>query len=91
MIRFDNIESRLHAPPKPVVVNDSFPKERDHGWKFIRFGPDDMLYVPVGAPCNICEPKDPRFATIMRMHPDGRAWRSTLREFATPWASIGIR
>lgn len=72
VIRFDNIESRLHSPPKPVVVNDSFPKERDHGWKFIRFGPDDMLYVPVGAPCNICEPKDPRFATIMRMHPDGR-------------------
>lgn len=72
VLRYDNIESRLHDPPKPVVVNDTFPKERDHGWKFIRFGPDDMLYVPVGAPCNICEPKDPRFATIMRMQPDGK-------------------
>jgi glucose/arabinose dehydrogenase len=71
VIRYDNIESRLHDPPQPVVVNDSFPKEPDHGWKFIRFGPDDMLYVPVGAPCNICEPKDPRFATIMRMRSDG--------------------
>jgi glucose/arabinose dehydrogenase len=30
-----------------------------------------MLYVPVGAPCNICESKDERYATIMRVQPDG--------------------
>jgi len=71
VLRFDNIESRLANPPKPVVVNDSFPREGHHGWKFIRFGPDGRLYVPVGAPCNVCESKDPRFASIMRMNPDG--------------------
>jgi glucose/arabinose dehydrogenase len=71
ILRFDNIESRLDNPPAPVVVNDSFPTDQHHGWKFIRFGPDGLLYVPVGAPCNICEPPDPRYATIMRMHPDG--------------------
>lgn len=71
ILRFDNIESRLENPPKPVVVDSSFPKDRAHGWKFIRFGPDGMLYVPVGAPCNICDPKDPRYSSIMRMKPDG--------------------
>ena len=71
VLRFDHIEERLHNPPAPVVVNDSFPKEKHHGWKFIRFGPDGRLYVPVGAPCNVCEEKDPRFASIMRMNPDG--------------------
>lgn len=71
VLRFDDIEARLKNPPKPVIVNDTFPRDRHHGWKFIRFGPDDMLYVPVGAPCNVCEEKDERYATIMRMRPDG--------------------
>lgn len=71
VLRFDQIESKLSNPGTPVVVNDSFPKDRHHGWKFIGFGPDGMLYVPVGAPCNICERDDPRYASIMRMKPDG--------------------
>lgn len=70
VIRFDNIESRLHDPPKPVVLNDQFPGDEWHGWKFIRFGPDGKLYVPVGAPCNICDPPSP-YASILRMNPDG--------------------
>ena len=73
ILRYDSIETRLNNPPKPVVVNGSLPKERHHGWKFIRFGPDGFLYIPVGAPCNICERKDPRYAAIMRMKPDGTA------------------
>jgi len=71
VLRFDDIENHLHNPPQPVVVNDSFPHDRGHSWKFIRFGPDGMLYVPVGAPCNICEREDERYASIMRMKPDG--------------------
>lgn len=71
VIRFDNIEARLKNPPGPVSINSSFPDKSHHGWKFIRFGPDGRLYVPVGAPCNVCEEKDPRFASIMRMLPDG--------------------
>ncbi|ANA39157.1 MULTISPECIES: PQQ-dependent sugar dehydrogenase [Geobacter] len=71
VLRYDAIEERLKNPPQPVIVNDSFPDRTHHGWKFIRFGPDGRLYVPVGAPCNVCEEKDPRFATIMRMNPDG--------------------
>jgi glucose/arabinose dehydrogenase len=79
IIRFDDIGKRLLNPPTPVVINDTFPKDTHHGWKFIRFGPDGKLYVPVGAPCNICLPNDPRYATIMRMNPDG----SNLEIFAT--------
>ena len=71
VLRYDSIESRLKDPPRPVVVNDGFPTDTWHGWKFIRFGPDGMLYVPVGAPCNICERDDKRYASIMRMNPDG--------------------
>ena len=71
VIRFDDLAGRLDDPPEPVVVNDSFPNEDHHGWKFIAFGPDDMLYVPVGAPCNICDPQDERFSSIMRMRHDG--------------------
>ncbi|MBI4831473.1 MAG: sorbosone dehydrogenase family protein [Candidatus Lindowbacteria bacterium] len=71
ILRFDSIEEHLDRPPKPVIVNDRFPKDRLHGWKFIAFGPDGMLYVPVGAPCNVCERDDERYASIMRMKPDG--------------------
>jgi glucose/arabinose dehydrogenase len=71
ILRFDDIGKRLLNPPAPVVINDTFPKETHHGWKFLRFGPDGKLYVPVGAPCNICFRDDPRYATIMRMNPNG--------------------
>lgn len=71
--RIDDIESNLENPGNPVLVNDSFPDKEHHGWKYLAFGPDDKLYVPVGAPCNICDDseKDPRFASIMRLNPDG--------------------
>jgi glucose/arabinose dehydrogenase len=71
ILRYDDIEKRLENPPKPVVVYDRYPGDRAHGWKFIRFGPDGRLYVPVGAPCNICDPEDPIYASITRLKPDG--------------------
>ena len=71
ILRFDNIEPNLAAPPRPVIVSDRFPTETHHGWKFIAFGPDGMLYVPVGAPCNICDPDSSRYANLMRLKPDG--------------------
>jgi glucose/arabinose dehydrogenase len=70
ILRYDDIEANLASPPEPTVVVDGLPEETHHGWKYIAFGPDGKLYVPVGAPCNICNP-DPPFATILRMNPDG--------------------
>ncbi|HRF10525.1 MULTISPECIES: PQQ-dependent sugar dehydrogenase [Candidatus Accumulibacter] len=70
ILRYDDIDRRLDQPPAPVIVTDSLPKDTHHGWKFIAFGPDGKLYVPVGAPCNICAPGDSH-AVILRMHADG--------------------
>lgn len=69
--RYDNIEKLLTSPNKPVLITDQYPDKSHHGWKFISFGPDGKLYVPVGAPCNICESSDEIFGTITRINPDG--------------------
>ena len=71
ILRYDNIEASLDKPPAPAVVIDTYPKDRHHGWKFMAFGPDGWLYVPVGAPCNVCARPDPRYASITRIKPDG--------------------
>ncbi|MCR9100608.1 MAG: sorbosone dehydrogenase family protein [bacterium] len=71
ILRFPDIESRLENPGEPEVVYNDYPTETHHGWKYIAFGPDGKLYVPVGAPCNICKSEDPVFASITRLHPDG--------------------
>jgi glucose/arabinose dehydrogenase len=64
--RFEDIDEQLAQGPTPTVVTATLPAERHHGWKYLKFGPDGLLYLPVGAPCNICEPDEP-FATILRM------------------------
>ncbi len=69
--RYDAIESTLDAP-KRTLVYGKYPTDKHHGWKFIRFGPDGWLYVPVGAPCNICD-REPPYASITRVNPDGSA------------------
>src|SRR5690606_8502381 len=58
ILRFDDIEKNMRNNPQPVVVFDQFPSDRSHGWKYIAFGPDDKLYVPVGSPCNVCNPEN---------------------------------
>ncbi|SIO61971.1 PQQ-dependent sugar dehydrogenase [Paraburkholderia phenazinium] len=71
ILRFDAIDTHLNDPPTPAVITDKLPTDRHHGWKFIAFGPDGKLYVPQGAPCNICLPDRDRYAMIGRMDPDG--------------------
>jgi len=74
--RFDNIAANLKTPPKPVVVYDKLPDNPWHGMRYIAFGPDGLLYVPVGAPCNSCEPSQPIFGTINRLRPDGTGFQN---------------
>ncbi|MEZ4827200.1 MAG: PQQ-dependent sugar dehydrogenase [Bacteroidia bacterium] len=69
--RYDQIESRLDNPPAPVLVFDQLPDNVWHGWKYIAFGPDDKLYIPVGAPCNICLSEEEIYASVSRINPDG--------------------
>jgi glucose/arabinose dehydrogenase len=69
ILRFDAIESSLDTLPAPKVVRDDLPRDRHHGWRYIAFGPDGRLYVPIGAPCNVCN--EPNYGVITRMNPDG--------------------
>jgi len=69
ILRYDAIDALLDKAPAPKVVRDDLPRDRHHGWKYIAFGPDGRLYVPIGAPCNVCN--EPKYALITRMNPDG--------------------
>ncbi|WP_374619944.1 sorbosone dehydrogenase family protein [Pandoraea sp.] len=79
IVRFDDIENRLDRPGKPVVVYDKLPSEPQHGGRYIAFGPDQRLYVGVGAPCNVCKRDENRYAMIGSMKPDGTDWRVVAR------------
>lgn len=74
ILRYDDVEKRLDERPKPVIVSDRFPSDQHHGWKYIAFGPDGWLYVPVGAPCNVCETDPDRYALLARIRPDGSGY-----------------
>jgi glucose/arabinose dehydrogenase len=55
ILRFREVARDLARPPKADVVTDAYPSDGHHGWKFI-VRPDGRLYIPVGAPCNVCLP-----------------------------------
>ena len=67
ILRFDDIEQNLNNPPKPVVVYAGLPKQRIHNLHTIHFGPNGLLYVSVGSPCNICNPDPSRYAILARL------------------------
>ena len=68
--KVEGIDNKIDDPPKPVVIYDKLPKEKAHGRRYITFGPDNKLYVQVGAPCNVCVPS-PEHGQIRRINPDG--------------------
>jgi glucose/arabinose dehydrogenase len=78
VIRFDNIDRRYAQKPSYEVVKVSLPTDKWHGEKIMKAGPDGKIYIPVGAPCNICDTDDTKSAKIYRMNPDG----SQLEEYA---------
>lgn len=67
ILRFPGVERDLAHPPAPLVVTADYPHDGHHGWKFIAFGPDGWLYVPVGAPCNVCLPDEDTYAVVTRL------------------------
>ncbi|MFZ6766907.1 PQQ-dependent sugar dehydrogenase [Undibacterium sp. Di26W] len=71
VIRFDDIEKTYEKSPQLHVVKDDFPKDKWHGEKIIKAGPDGKLYIPIGAPCNVCDKEDAPHSKIYRMNPDG--------------------
>ncbi len=73
VLRYPDIMDTFRNSPTPDVIADDLPDHEHHGWKYLAFGPDGYLYVPVGAPCNVCDESDERYATILRMDPDSGA------------------
>lgn len=69
--KYSNIETSLGKVLTPIVIKDDYPTETHHGWKYIAFGPDGRLYVPVGAPCNICKSENEVYASITSINKDG--------------------
>jgi glucose/arabinose dehydrogenase len=67
--RYRDIEDNLHNVPDAEVLDIVLPSKRHHGWRYIGFGPDDKLYISIGAPCNICDEEG--FGRIIRMNADG--------------------
>ncbi|MGO4891235.1 PQQ-dependent sugar dehydrogenase [Flavobacterium sp. W21_SRS_FM6] len=88
ILKYTDIEAHYTHLPAPEVVVSGLPTEKHHGWKYIDFGPDGWLYVPIGAPCNICETTgtarfdDPRFASILRFN---------LSTGEKQWVAKGVR
>ncbi len=73
ILRFDAIDEHLGDPPQPTVVLDGLPEDKHHGWRYLRFAPDGDLYFAIGAPCNVCEREDERYASILRVKLPGGA------------------
>ena len=71
VLRFDGIESNPNVAPVDMTAAFKLPPLQHHNWKYLRFGPDGMLYVPFGAPCNICQLPTSEYAQIRRYSPDG--------------------
>ena len=71
VLRYDGISKNPSVAPVDMTSKFNLPPEQHHNWKFLAFGPDGKLYVPFGAPCNICELPTPEYAQIRRYNPDG--------------------
>ncbi len=71
ILRFKHIEHHLESPFKPEVIYDQLPSDKHHGWKYLRFGPDDKLYTAVGAPCNVCKLEKDIYSSLVRLNTDG--------------------
>lgn len=74
----DSTVSNVELPRKPVIVA-TLPSYRHHGWRYLGFGPDGKLYLPLGVPCNVCDKDAEGLATIVRMNADGSGYEIVAR------------
>ncbi|MBP9669890.1 PQQ-dependent sugar dehydrogenase [Candidatus Woesebacteria bacterium] len=78
IIKFEGIDSAYKTKPSAKVIYDQLPKDTHHGWRYMAMGPDNKLYLGIGAPCNVCENKDP-YASISRLNLDGTGFEVVAR------------
>lgn len=88
VLKFADIENNIKEDAKSEVVINDLPSERHHGWKYIDFGPEGWLHVPVGTPCNVCQTRggdkfdDERFDSILKYN---------LKTGERKWVATGVR
>lgn len=78
IIKFANINSTYMEAPQYSVVYSELPKLAHHGWRYMALGPDNKLYLGIGAPCNTCEVSDP-YSSISRLNLDGTGFEVVAR------------
>jgi glucose/arabinose dehydrogenase len=71
ILKFEDIDNSYMNKPDYSVIKNDYPIDTAHGWKYISFGPDGNLYIPVGAPCNICKMEDPVYSSITSINSSG--------------------
>ena len=69
VFRYRDVEEHLEAMPEGELLDIELPSDKHHGWRYIGFGPDNKLYISIGAPCNVCEEFE--YAQIIRVNVDG--------------------
>jgi glucose/arabinose dehydrogenase len=69
VVDFAKVAGGTGSAPKQTVITEKLPSDPQHGWKYLAFGPDGLLYTQIGAPGNILDRGDP-YATIIRLKPD---------------------
>ena len=70
IVRYTAFNLEVVETATPEILFDDLPDDRWHGWRYMTLGPDGMLYVSVGAPCNVCETGGLE-GTIIRINPEG--------------------
>ena len=78
IIKFKDIDKNFKAKPAYDVIYDKLPSDTHHGWRYMALGPDNKLYVGIGAPCNVCEVADP-YGSIARLNLDGSGFEVIAR------------
>lgn len=67
ILRFRDIDKTYTTNPSYEIVYAALPSDLHHGWKYLAFGPDGLLYIPIGAPCNVCEDQE-KYARIITLN-----------------------
>ena len=63
---FPQVDQKNSRTLKAEILPQQIPSQSSNSLKYIRFGPEDALYISVGADCNLCIPKK-NFAKIYRL------------------------
>ncbi|HMY39519.1 MAG TPA: PQQ-dependent sugar dehydrogenase, partial [Marinagarivorans sp.] len=70
---------QLETPQPFDVIKSDLPDKAWHGARAIEIGPDHKLYIPIGAPCNVCDVEDGPFGKIWRMNLDGSGFEPVVK------------